>query len=1081
MSTLSQSCRLTGVALALMLFLAAGPAGAQPGHGSPGEKAQGDLRVLVFVDERPVGGVLVETQGVSARTNADGAVVLFVPAGEHPVRLEVPRIMLSATRLTGPSIELITEPVPVVTGEEVEVIITLDLAGRLQTIDVESAEDRAEELRKQREFAEKQATVPQGVVRGRLYTREAEEPVGGAQIYVRGAPVEARSAEDGSFELALPEGEYDLTVIHPQYMTVSLEKVEVDANRPRELRVALDRATPQLEDFVVTAPHIEGGVASLVAERRESTSVDDIIGAEEMSRSGDSDAAGALKRVTGITVVGGQFVYVRGMGERYSATLLNGQQVPSPEPERRVIPLDLFSTEVLESVIIQKSPSPDTPAEFGGGLVLLRTRSFPEKLTVEAGVSFGMLSTATFQERPTYRGGDLDWLGTDDGTRELPEPIRVNSPLREGNMFQEGFSPEELAGFARLLPVNYNVHEETVPLDSGVSLAVGNKHEVADIPLGYLLSASWGNDYGFHEGVNRRYVSGSDDLRLNNDFYVRSLTRTIGSSGILVAGAQPAEGHEVKSTTLLLRITDDETALVTGRSDDLGSDIRGARLQFVERQLVTEQLSGRHEIAALGRGLLEWRLAYSRAARDEPDRREYFYFDDSADPDDGNPDFQLSTRPAGNQRIWSDLVDTVQDVGLDYTQPFTAGWIGASGEGKARVKVGATAVWRERDYRTLRLTLRAPLGLSDEARRQSPEDIWATPNLNAEDGWILEDTTQPTDAYSAEQQIQAGYAMTTLPITRKIEVTGGVRVERSLQRVETFAQFDLDQTPTLTELDNTDILPSATGKWQLSDELVVRGGYGRTVTRPDFRELSESQYRDVITAIRYVGNPELVRGTLHNADARLEYYFSTDEMASIGAFYKHFDEPIEQVDLGGVDRSVTWDNADSARNCGLELEARRRLGFLSERVEDVFAAANVAFIRSEVSLDPESAGVSTSQERPLQGQSPYVVNLQLGYDDAAGSGIAAVLLYNVFGPRIRDVGRFDTPDTYEDPFHQLDFVYSHELGDNWKLTFKAQNLLNQDVVYTQTPDPDRFPAGETKVPRRYSPGRSFGLSLSWSY
>ena len=887
--------------------------------------------------------------------------------------------------------------------------------------------------------------------------------------FVRGVPRDAKTDAQGNFELQLPEGAYDLVVIHPKYTTAKLGAVAVDAKTPTDVSISVEEATPALDEFVVTAPHIEGGVASLVAERRESASVNEVIGAEEMSRSGDSDAAGALRRVTGITVIGGQFVYVRGMGERYSATLLNGQSIPSPEPERRVIPLDLFSTDILESVVIQKTPSPDSPAEFGGGVVLLRTKSFPEEFTLSASAGTGMVSNATFRGRPNHNGGTLDFLGTDDGGRSLPQEIADNSPLREGNLFQEGFTPQELAAMGRLLKVNYNVEDSTVAPDTSLSFTVGNKAKVKDRPMGFLLSLGHGRDHRFKEEINRRFISSDTaegGLELNNDFQTAELSQTVSASGIFAAGIEPEEGDEIKATTLLLRITDKDTASVTGRSDDLGQDIRRSRLRFVERQLFTQQLSGRHQIDHANNGIAEWRYSFSQAKRDEPDRREYFYADESADPDAGPADFQVSARPAGNQRVWSELSDRIHDVGADYAQPFPV-WHGLT----ATAKAGASAVFRQRDYDTLRLTLRAPRMITPEERRLAPDELWSLDNLNADNGWILEDTTQPTDAYKAEQQIQAGYAMVDVPLSEAIELRAGARVERSRQRVVTFSPFDTDQVPLETELDNTDILPSLIGKYQIGDKLVLRGGYGRTVTRPDFRELSESQFRDVVTATRFVGNPELVRGTIDNFDARLEYYFSTDELVSLSTFYKRFEDPIEQIDLGGVDRSVSWDNADSATNIGVEIETRGRMGFVSEALDEVFGAINIALIQSQVVLGEDSSGVSTSKERALQGQSPYVVNLQLGYDDAGDSGISAVLLYNVFGKRIRDVGRLGSPDIFEEPLHQLDFVYGHQLGEHWSLKFKAKNLLNQAVEFTQG----------SKVARRYRSGRAFSLSASWDW
>lgn len=1034
------------------------------------DEAVADLRVLVFVESGPALGVSLEIPGVdSARTNKEGVVVVSAPPGSVRPKLVVPRHLLPALAPEGGDIEVKLDALVVVVNETVEVIVTLDLAGGVIAVDVESPNYSEAEVEAVASFEELMKTRPVGLIRGRVYTGGAKTPVPKAGVFVRGVPRDAKTDDKGAFELQLPEGSYDLVVIHSKFTTTKLVDVVVDANHPKELRIRVEEATPALEDFVVTAPHIEGGVASLVAERRESASVDEVIGAEEMSRSGDSDAAGALRRVTGITVVGGQFVYVRGMGERYSATLLNGQAIPSPEPERRVIPLDLFSTDILESVVIQKTPSPDSPAEFGGGVVLLRTKSFPEKFTLNASAGLGMVSNASFRGRPSHEGGSLDFLGTDDGGRALPQEIRDNSPLREGNLFQEGFTPEELAAMGRLLKVNYNVSDETVSPDTSLSFSVGDRFEVKKRPIGYLLSLGHGRAHSFKSEANRRFIASDTaegGLELNNDFQIAELSQSVSGSGIFVAGFEPEKGDEIKATTLLLRITDNQTAQVTGRSDDLGQDIRRSRLRFVERQLFTQQFVGRHEIERANKAIAEWRYSLSMAKRDEPDRREYFYADESIDADAPPDDFQISARPAGNQRVWSDLTDQIHDFGADYAQPFSI-WNGDT----AVAKVGASAVFRKREYDTLRLTLRAPRMIQAEDRRLTPNELWSADNLNAEDGWVLEDTTQPTDAYSAEQQIQAAYGMIDVPLATGIELRAGARIERSRQRVTTFSPFDKDLVPLETNLDNTDVLPSILGKYQILDQLMLRGGYGRTVTRPDFRELSESQFRDVVTATRFVGNPELVRGTIDNFDARLEYYFSSDELVSLSAFYKRFQDPIEQIDLGGVDRSVSWDNADSATNVGLEIESRGRLGFVSPLLRDVFASVNIALIKSQVVLGEESSGVSTSKERALQGQSPYVVNIQLGYDDANVSGMSAVFLYNVFGERIRDVGRLGSPDIFEEPVHQLDFVYGHKLGEHWKLKFKAKNLLNQEVEFSQG----------IKVARQFRTGRSFGLSLAWDW
>ena len=436
---------------------AAAQTGNEPTDSEPDAKATTQVHVLVFERARPLAGVEVSdpSRPAAIQTGEDGGALLAVHSGSVELVLRIPTGLLSE-RAGAHTIRL--QPLASVEGTTVQAIVTLDSHGEVVSIDVEGAAKPSPP----RNDRQKDETAPKGTIRGQVLAEETKEPIAGARVYVRGAPVETTTDAQGRFTLELPEGQYGLAVLHTDFSTESVQALQVGANAISEVNVSLTPASVTLEDYVVTAPHIEGGIAALLDERRESSNVNDVIGAEEMSRSGDSDAAGALRRVTGITVVDGKFVYVRGMGERYSATLLNGQMVPSPEPERRVVPLDLFPTDVLESVVIQKTFSPDSPGEFGGGVVQLRTKSYPEKLTLSISGSVGYNSQTTFRDAPTHRGGSLDWIGMDDGSRVLPEEIREASPVRAGDMFQEGYSEEDRARFARMLSNNWSVRRATV-------------------------------------------------------------------------------------------------------------------------------------------------------------------------------------------------------------------------------------------------------------------------------------------------------------------------------------------------------------------------------------------------------------------------------------------------------------------------------------------------------------------------------------------------------------------------------------------------------------------------------------------
>jgi outer membrane receptor protein involved in Fe transport len=723
-------------------------------------------------------------------------------------------------------------------------------------------------------------------------------------------------------------------------------------------------------------------------------------------------------------------------------------------------------------VVIQKTYSPDMPGEFGGGAVRLRTKSYPDGFVFDISGSLGANTETTFRTRPTHRGGSLDWLGLDDGSRAFPEGIPRDTRIKVSDRFSEGYSDEERAEFARLIPNNWNVYASTVPVDRGLNLSVGDKYTIGSVPIGFVLTGVYDDSYQYEE--ERQYwFSHSEvsegELQPTSDYTVRNLERTVSSGTIFNIGSEYLPGQSLKATTLLLKISRITTQIRDGLSDDLGAETYRPRLQFVEQQLLTQQVSGEQKIPPLNNAELDWRYAYSQAFRDEPFRREFFYYNDvEEDGSDDNIDWVLSTRP-GTSIKWAEMDEEMHDVGFDYTQPFPL-W----DELEAKVKAGAAFLFRDREFQALRFTLSDPTargGISFAELRTDPESVFSSDNINGERGWTLSDNTQPSDEYTADQKITAGYGMLVVPLIKPLELTAGARVERSRQKVHTFNPFDPEEAQD-SDLDNTDVLPAGTIAWRMTDEMVLRFGYGRTVSRPDLRELSPSPYRDLKKNMVFAGNPELKRATIDNFDTRWEWYFSTDEFLSIGGFYKVFTDPIEQVIESGQELSATWNNAKGATNLGIELEARRRLEMIHDALANFYLSLNVAWIDSNVDLG-EEALASTSLERPLQGQSPFVINTQIGFDDSVdgGSGITAALLYNVFGRRIDSAGRLGLPDIYEEPFHQLDLAYGHRLGYGFSLKFRAKNILDLEQKYKQG----------VRIHKRYKRGRSFSVGLSWRY
>ena len=1016
----------------------------------------GRLHLLVFgPDGQPLPQVTVTAGESSAQTSDDGTAALALPAELLTIRLSVPKALLPAVPTEDPEWRVELADIPIIDGETTELIVTLSESGAIAGLDLQAAEGAAHSL--QKEFEKAQQEKPQGQVTGVVTAAEGGGAIEGARIYVRGAPVEASSKADGSFKLELPEGTYQLSVIHPRFSTQSVPDVAVRGGETTKADVALSPASVELEELVVTAPHIEGGIATLVAERRETTAVADVIGAEQIARSGDSNAAAALSRVTGLTLVDGKFIIVRGMGERYSSLLLNRLQIPSPDPTRRVVPLDLFPTGVIDSVVVQKTYSPDMPGEFGGGVVQLRSRSYPEEFLLGVTVSGGGNSQSTFRDRLTYEGGKYDWLGVDDGTRALPDPFddpRGKLPY-PANKYS-AYSADEVEALGESLPNIYTRKSEWTPPDASVVASVGNTFDLRIAKLGFVAAGGYKNDYSTVEGAFNRTWSGSQGGSILDDYRTDTYRRQVSLSGFLDWGVEFSKNQTLKATTMLLRQTDDGTLHLNGFDDNLGVDIDQTTLSWVEREVLLQQATGHHQFSQLHDFGVDWRYAWARATRDEPDRREYTYGDLGAD---GGYTLDLDD---GNSRVFSQLDDSTHEVSFDLTQPFPV-W----SELSSKLKAGGLFYYRDRTAETRRFTYALTTGL-DASR---PLEELLTPEHIGEEATFRE-ITQPTDAYDAKMTIQAAYGMLELPLAKSLDLMAGARIEHAVIEVTTVDPFDRTVGAVKAELDNVDVLPAGTLTFRFLEDFQLRGGYSRTLNRPDFRELSESRYYDLETNTLFKGNAEVQRAVIDNYDVRLEWYYTSDETLSLAGFYKSFDQPIEIEAAAATEDLYTTINSPSARSAGIEFEARKRFDFVGEALDSLYLATNFTWIDSEVEVEVQDG---STYHRPLQSQSPWVVNAQLGWDDAAddGSGTAASLLYNIAGRRIRGVGDpdKDIPDTYEEPFSRLDFAFSQRLPHGFTLGAKARNLLNPV---------QRWYKGDVLV-RRFRRGIDASINLAWKY
>lgn len=815
----------------------------------------------------------------------------------------------------------------------------------------------------------------------------------------------------------------------PAAIALALGNATVMAQEP-------ESANPFQNDFLTKIEEISVIGRYVPDEKRGTSALSNVLSNEEFSRSGDTNIAEGLKRVAGLSLVGGKYVYVRGLGERYSSALLNGSSMPSPEPLNRVVPLDLFPSAVMDSVVVQKTYSAQFPSEFGGGVLQMRTKKSSDEFFFNLSSSVGLTEGSNFNNGVAAASGSRDWTGFDDGSREMPNLLKQatanGQKLTRYNRFtKEGYTAQELQDIGRSLNTDYALKDKSVPADIGLTASLGNFHYLGEARLSYLAAVDYKNSWDQDEIERNSYkVGGTDKLVRENAFTYYGTKNSVDISTIVTGGVELSDNHSVNLTSLLLRQSDNEAGEEIGYFGDEGIESKFTKIEYIERELSSNQLEGDHYFPDAKELNIRWRANKAEATRDAPDTREYRY-------DLTNSGYEFNLRSDGNVRRFSTLEDVSTDYALDtemvFYGPLSSTIIATAGYSKQD---------SEREYGIRRFYFS---NQGDNTDRQQTLDLILAPENISPTDFEIQETTRPTDTYSASRSLESWYLQTELNFNDAIQLLVGVRKEAYEQQVSTFNLFQPDSVNPAS-LESNDILPGITATYIYGNHQ-FRAGYSETTSRPDFRELSSAEFTNPLTGYEVVGNPDLKVASIKNYDLRWEWYFGSGDSMSLGVYQKDFDLPIETVVTPGANSQRSYVNAESAENRGIEFELRKQLDFLGERWEDFHVSTNVSYIESQVEIGVDQQSILTNASRPLQGQSDWLFNGQIGYED--WYGMTATVLYHYFGERIYEVGILGAPDLVEEPHGELDFVLIKEFGENWKINLKAQNLLNERKEITQ--------------------------------
>ncbi|HEX2208209.1 MAG TPA: TonB-dependent receptor, partial [Longimicrobium sp.] len=806
--------------------------------------------------------------------------------------------------------------------------------------------------------------------------------------------------------------------------------------------VSLNAATLLLESVTVTAQAERGSVTQALDEQRTAVGVVNALGAEQIARSPDSDAAQAIRRVSGVTVQDGRYVVVRGLSERYTTAALNGARIPSPEPERRVVPLDLFPAGLLQTVSTTKTFTPNLAGDFSGALVNIRTREYPARPV------FTFSSTLGYNDRVTGRSlllpplAGVDYTAMGSG-RGLPAEVARYGDFQGGGTI----TPQEYNQMVNSFRGVWLPEEHTGGLNGSMSMTLGGTAPVLGRDLGYVGSFSYSRDYEVLADHRRAQVLLEDETTgavRETDRFTGDVSRVgVLWGGVLNFSTSLGENHRISLNNTFNRSSESEARADSGSIELTGLELIVNRLRLVERSVRSNQLRGEHRF---GRSAVEWTVTSSGVTRAEPDRSEWVL-----DTSTGTRRWYAISNEAA-VRTFGDLAEDSWEGGADYHLSLGRGE-------RHRLSFGGMLRRTDRDAENTSYSISA-LGLPEEATELSPAEIFDGRFTGDDDRYFLVVPLGVGGSYAAEDRLVAGYGMMELGLTDRVRVIGGARVERSEVTVTsdpTFGEVNV-ANPTYT-----DVLPALAVNVELTERQKVRFSASQTLARPEYRELSAIAYRDVIGEELVRGNSALRRTLIQNYDARWEWYPGADEVVSVGVFAKNFDGPIERIYLPtSGSRIVSFANAESALNYGVELEIRKSLGMLGAAGESFQVITNATLVRSDVEV------VGEDENRAMVGQSPYVVNAGLAWSPADGR-TSATVLYNLFGRRITSAGAGVLPDVYEQPRGVLDLSLRHAWNDRLSVKVDAENLLDADYEFMQG----------GVVRESYRTGRSVSFGLSW--
>ena len=1008
----------------------------------------GDMYLQVFYGAAPVSGAEVTLNGLSIGvTDSQGALESVVDAGDHQVSLGAAGNELASFRFS--------------LAEEENIDIKVDAGGTGEpNIELDT-------------YIAGDANAATGVVTGTV-SDNFGGPIKSAKIEVSGLGIEIETDSNGEFTLNVPRGIHFLTATHPTSGTTSDAEIRVVANAGVELNFVLREPMQfaeapglEIEESIVIASTYNPNPIDTISMEREAITVVDALDLAQIERFGDSTVASAVRRVAGVAVREGKYAMIRGLDGRYISSTINGIVMPSTDPLRRDLQLDLFPADILGAIEVQKGYTADQPGDATAGSLKISTRGLPDERVFKVSVSGGYRDGVTGEDTLNYEGDESDDFGFDDGFRALPEGYQAladafaNDAVADPNL-----TAEEIVALGQNLTNVYNVDTETAVPPFGLGIAYGDRFALDAGEAAFYGAASWGMD---------TEVRLDETIAGVNDFTTRDrVEKNYDFSAYLVAGWEGDSLKITSKTTFIRQTTDRTSRALNVDTDDDNREFETTLLEWTERQFISQQFEGEHFLLE-GQHEINWTAGISESTRYQPDRRTYVY--DNRPTVTSNDGLLLSGEV---ERRWSDLGDQGQAFTLDYKTS-----LDISDNLYTRIKLGGRYNKIERDHNLTRLVFEA--GSASIVPRLvnvpfltelDPETIFIGDFLavlnNGEPDLFVEFRTEDTGNYDSVAETTGVYVQTDTEIGNYWNLALGVRYQEYRQSLA--FPNNPSFTDAIDDLDVSNTLPVIALNYQPSDSWIFRLGYSQTLSYPGITERSPSITFDPDTDDPISGNPSLEVAEIDNLDFRVEYYFAANSSISAAIFHKQITKPIEQAPTDGVagTNNLTYSNNQSVDLTGFELDANITL--FDGLDWDGFIAGNLAFTRDALTLGERSRRLEAFDNRSLQGLSEVLANLQFGVDHIA-SGISGTLLVNYFDDRIdRAIRSSILGPVLEKGRVEVDLTFDWETDFGTAFSFKIGNVLDTDIKFEGTTTADNVYFNQS-----YRKGRTFSLGVSHSF